>query len=423
VRTNIVLMNNAATAADPQRVIADTLQNLAAFRELSREDLLVLGSRAETITLKKGQSLFKHGESDPWMYVLLSGEIELTAKDGRTHRIADDSPKAGQIISRLKPRLHTCTALTPCNIVRIDGDGVGFWHSAVDPSTMLVEELADNDCLAGDDRNGAKVDADFELPSMPDIAVKARELIDRDDCDAETVARLLMNDPSMTAKLIRAANSPVFYSTQGVSTCDQAIVRLGLKTTRYLITAFAVRALFNFDAPALDGIVRELWDHSTEVAAIASVLARHTRRFDPGEAQLAGLLHDVGVIPVLSAAAGNSELADDPESVVAMASQQRSAMGKELLKSWYFPAPLVAAAAEAEDWHRNPGEKADLADLVVVAQLLSFIGKNQIVRVPAVVSVPAFRKLLGDDSEPAQVLEFLKEAQGQIDEIRSLLRT
>lgn len=416
-------MNNAATAEDPQRVIADTLQEVAAFRELSREDLLVLGSRAEMVSLKKGHTLFKHGDSDSWMYVLLNGEIQLTAIDGREHRIADDSPEAGRIVSRLKPRLHTCKALAPCVLIRIDGNGVGFWHSAVDSSTMLVEELADNDCLADGGDGGSQADTDFELPSMPDIAVKARELIDRDDCDAETVARLLMNDPSMAAKLIRAANSPVFYSSQGISTCDQAIVRLGLKTTRYLITAFAVRQLFNFDAPALDSIVKELWDHSTEVAAIASVLARHTRRFDPGEAQLAGLLHDIGVIPVLSAAAGNSELAKDPQAVVSMVSQQRSSMGRELLESWYFPAPLVEAAAEAESWHRDPAEKADLADLVIVAQLLSFIGKQRILEVPTVVRVPAFRKLLGDSSTPELVLEFLREADGQIEEIRSLLRS
>jgi putative nucleotidyltransferase with HDIG domain len=253
--------------------------------------------------------------------------------------------------------------------------------------------------------------------------MRARELIDRDDCDVDTLARLVLNDPSMAAKLIRAANSPVFYSTQGISTCDQAIVRLGFKTARHLIIAFAVRELFDFDAPALDSLVHELWDHSTEVAAIASVLARHTRAFDPGEAQLAGLLHDIGVVPVLHAAAKEGTLAEDPEAVMAMVVQQRATVGRELLQSWNFPPALVEVAAQGESWHRDPGEKADLADLIVVAQLLSFIGKKRIVEVPSVVSVPAFHKILGAETSPPEVLDFLKEAGAQIQQIRSLLRT
>jgi HD-like signal output (HDOD) protein len=417
-----VFQANVAIAPNSDQVIADALNGIATFRGLSREDLLVLGSRAEMVSIRKGKTLFKHGDSDPWMYVLLDGDLSLKAADGREHRVAGGSPEAERVVSRLKPRLHTAVAVAPTTLVRIDGSGIGFWHSSVDPSTVLVEELADADYLA-EDGGESQVTSDFELPSLPAIAVKARELIDRDDCDVETVARLLLNDPSMAAKLIRAANSPVFYSAQGISRCDQAIIRLGLKTTRHLITTFALRQLFDFNAPALDSLVRELWDHSTEVAAIASVLARHTRQFDPGEAQLAGLLHDVGVIPVLNAAAGNSELAEDPQAVVAMVSQQRAAMGRELLESWYFPTPLVDVAAEAEEWHRDPGEKADLADLVIVAQLLSFIGKQRILEVPTVISVPAFGKLLGDTTEPAQVLEFLKEAEGQIEEIRALLRT
>ena len=83
----------------------------------------------------------------------------------------------------------------------------------------------------------------------------------------------------------------------------------------------------------------------------------------------------------------------------------------------------MEAAAEAESRHRDPAEKAGLADLVIVAQLLSFIGKQRILEVPTVVSVPAFRKLLGDSTTPELVLEFLREAGGQIEEIRSLLRS
>lgn len=411
----------AQRADSPQQDLTEVLERFPTFANLNREDMLVLASRSELVPVRKGAKLFKHGDSDPYMFLLLDGEIELVAGDKRSHRISAEGDNAGQIISRLKPRLHTAIAKTNCTLVRIDDDGIGYWHSSLDTASVQVEELLDEAVL--ESGTGVSADDDFELPSLPAIAFKARELIDRDDCDVDVVAQLLLNDPSMTAKLIRAANSPVFYGSQGVSSCDQAIVRLGLKTTRHLVVAFAVRQLFNFEEPALAEIVKGLWEHSTEVAAIASVLARHTRRFDPGEAQLAGLLHDVGVIPVLNAAASSPALAEDPEALMVMASRQRAALGSEVLSAWHFPESLVTAAAEAENWHRESGEKADLADIVVVAQLLSFIGKHQIVAVPSAVSVPAFKRVLGPDTGPQQVIDFLNEAEERIQEVRALLQS
>jgi len=404
----------------------EVLHSHGAFSGLSPEDLVVLASRAKVEALSARTVLFRHGDEDPWMHCLVEGTLALRAADGREHEISAGTPEAGRIISRLKPRRYTATAVTPVKLIRIDGSDMGYWHTAVDPSTVLIEEISDAAYMPADELSPAGTEVateDFQLPSMPAIAIKARELIDRDDCDADMVARVLLNDPSMTAKLIKAANSPVFYGSQCVSTCTRAVTRLGLRTTRHLIMSFAVRELFDIKVPSLAAMVKELWDHSTEVAAIACVLAKRTRSFDPGEAQLAGLLHDIGVVPVLHLSATQPQLSADPDAVLAMVSTQRAAIGRQVLEGWHFPAPLVNAAADAEDWWRDPGPQADLSDLVNVAQLLSFIGKQRIVDVPPVVRLPAFRKLLGDGVGPDGILTLLDEASEQVAEVRSLLRT
>ena len=158
------------------------------------------------------------------------------------------------------------------------------------------------------------------------------------------------------------------------------------------------------------------------MAAIACILARHTQTFDPGEAQLAGLLHDIGVVPVLHRAGKQPELSADANAVVAMASAQRATIGRQILRAWHFPQALVHAAVQAEDWWRDPTPEADLVDVVIVAQLLSFIGKKRIVDVPPVVRVPAFRKLLGDAVDPNTIMALLEEAREQITDVHNLLR-
>ncbi len=402
----------------------EMLEGFSAFAGLSRDDLHILASRAELHTVNRFDVLFRRGEHDPWMYCLLQGKLALRAADGKEHRVESGSGAAGKLLGRLKPRQFTATALTPVTVVRIDGSGMGYWHSAVDLTTVQVDSITDTEYL---EQTAAREPAarlgadDFTLPSLPAIAMRARELIDHDECDAETLARIIIGDPPIAAKLIRAANSPVFYGTERVSTCERAIVRLGLKTTRQLVLAFAVRELFNNDAPEFAELVKLLWDHSAEVAAIAFVLARRTRAFDPGEAQLGGLLHDIGVVPVLHGATQHPGLVHDTEAVMAMAARQRAKLGRRVLQSWNFPPSLVSAAADSENWWRDASPQAELADLVVVAQLLSFIGKNRIVDVPPVVSVPAFRKVLGEDFDAGAAMVLLGEAGDQIAEVRRLL--
>ncbi len=405
--------------------LSELLGGFQSFDGLSREDLLVLASRAELLDLAPRSVLFRHGDQDPWMHCLLEGTVSLKAADGREHRIEAGSGAAARIISRLKPRRYTVTAVTPVRLIRIDGSGMGYWHSAVDPAMVQVEEISDlqylDDAASRDAGTKLEVD-DFQLPSLPAVALKARALIDDDECDVDMVARVVNSDPSMAAKLIKAANSPVFYGTHQVATSERAIVRLGLHTTRQLIMAFAMREMFEMDVPEFGELVTELWDHSAEVAAIAFVLARHTRTFDAGEAQLAGLLHDIGVVPVLHGAAQHPGLVCDTEAVLAMAKGQRATLGRQVLESWHFPAALVDAAADAEDWWRDSVPEADLTDVVIVAQLLSFIGKARILDVPPVVRVPAFRRLLGDSFDAAAAMALLDEAGEQIAEVRALLK-
>ena len=94
----------------------------------------------------------------------------------------------------------------------------------------------------------------------------------------------------LAARLVQVANSPMYLSRFPIENCQTAIMRLGMKTTRNLVTCFAMHNIFNSEIKSLHLQIRQLWKHSCQVAAICYVLAQlHKGQLQPDKALLAGL--------------------------------------------------------------------------------------------------------------------------------------
>jgi HD-like signal output (HDOD) protein len=404
--------------------IVTLLRQFEPFSNLGDDDLLILAGRTTIEHVPKGSVLFEHGDDDQWSFCLLDGTLGLEAADGRVHRVDAGTPRAMQPVSRLLPRQYTGRAVTPARVLRIDGSDLGDLTIDATQDHYLVEEMADQD---EEHSQAAAILATelgeraLELPSLPSVAIDTARLIDRDEADVLTVARVVMHDPVISAKLIRAANSPLFYGREAVKTCERAVLRLGLRSTRQLVVAFSLRDLFRTDARILDQRMRSLWLHSTEVGAIAFVLARHLGGFDPDEAHLAGLVHDIGVVPVLRYAAGRDELRGNAQTLGYLEAELKAEIGERLLRSWNFPEPLVVAARDAEQWWRDDRTEAELADLVVVAQLIALLGKPGRAQVPSMVRLPAFQKVSRGRLDPAATIALVDQAREQIAEVQAIL--
>lgn len=423
----------------------DAFKEFEAFSALSDDDLLVLSERTSVEQVRKRAVLFGEGDEDPFIFCLLEGSLQLTATDGKAHRIDAGTRSARQPLARLKPRKYTAKALTPVRILRIDGSDLGDWQSYLFShhggchAGVSVQEMDDTELLELDELPGLSLERaasvsdgpesgdgesiHYELPSLPTVALEASRIADADDTGIDVLSQLVVNDPPIAAKLIKAANSPVFHGRDAIGTCHRAIVRLGLKTTRQLVMAFAMRDLFKCKRSRVQKAMERLWAHSVEVAAIAFALARRLKCFDPGEAQLAGLLHDIGVVSVLTGAAGDYEDDSDLSGLWQKAQQARSETGALILEAWNFPPAQVLAVRDAEQWWRDDQSEPELADLVVVAQLMSFIGKPGFIDLPPLPRLPAFRKLFKAQASPELVLELLEESEEQVQEIRALLNS
>ena len=139
--------------------------------------------------------------------------------------------------------------------------------------------------------------------------------------------------------------------------------------------------------------MRKSLKHSTEVEGIANVLCRHYTKLKPDQATLAGLIHNIGVLPILTYAEDTSKL-NDPITLERVIDKIHPKVGTKILQSWEFPQELIAVPGNYLNFQRDTGnEKPDYADIVMVANLQSYIGSEHPLTTFDWATVSAFGRL------------------------------
>ncbi len=131
-----------------------------------------------------------------------------------------------------------------------------------------------------------------ELPLLPQALVKLLQLNHSSDDYFDEFERLVKEDPTFAVRVIGLANSAMSSPASPITSIREAITRMGAATISGLVSSLAVQRVF---MPSEPGEVR-LWTHSVFVACGAEEIARLTGelKVNPGQAYLAGLLHDIG---------------------------------------------------------------------------------------------------------------------------------
>ncbi len=132
------------------------------------------------------------------------------------------------------------------------------------------------------------------LPPLPQVAMKALQLIDNPRCRITDLSRVLSLDQALAGRILRWANSAFYGLRYQVATLDRAIVYLGLMTVRELIVAASVSDLLNRQVAGYSLKRGDLWRHSVAVASGTRWVARQRNYSALDRAFIAGLLHDIG---------------------------------------------------------------------------------------------------------------------------------
>jgi diguanylate cyclase (GGDEF)-like protein len=131
------------------------------------------------------------------------------------------------------------------------------------------------------------------LPSMPGIALKLVEAIQKPDPDFREIARLISSDAALSAKLLKIINSPFYGILNKITTVDQAIKMLGLNTVKNLSLSLILKTSFlKKGAGGLN--LAAFWKNSLVGAVAAKLLAGRIKIKNPEDAFFLGLLKDIG---------------------------------------------------------------------------------------------------------------------------------
>jgi HD-like signal output (HDOD) protein len=187
--------------------------------------------------------------------------------------------------------------------------------------------------------------------------------------------------------------------------------RLGITYSCNLALGLAMEQMFQATNEVIDVRLREVWSQSTEVAAIANVLAQHYSKLEPDQATLAGLTHQIGILPILTYAEENAELLMDEnqQALDRIIAEISPTIGERILREWKFPEALAIVPAQHLDLLRN-SPQTDYADIVIVARLQSHGFDKILSDVPEWDQIPAFAKLgLGPSEESLELDDYSEE--------------
>src|SRR5690554_80920 len=141
------------------------------------------------------------------------------------------------------------------------------------------------------------------LPTLPEVALKVREVANNPEVSANQLAEVISTDAALSARLVKVANSPLYRGRIEIESVQTAVSRLGIPLVRNLITSLVMEQMFLPPNKRLEKRMRDLWQHSIEVAAASQVIASKHPHIPNDEALLAGLIHEIGALPILMKAA------------------------------------------------------------------------------------------------------------------------
>ncbi|SFM60782.1 HD-like signal output (HDOD) domain, no enzymatic activity [Ectothiorhodospira mobilis] len=406
-----------AERIDP--AILDRLTPVAELDPAAREHL---ARKAVYLELAPGEKL-QAADTTRWMLYLLEGKVSLFS-EGRPLIIEAHGPRAQQPVFGSGRLREYATALTESRLLRLDRNLYETLIRQQTESGYEIRETPLSEMESG--LFGAIyqriITGQLVLPALPEVAMRMQAAMNDPEIDAARLARIVQTDMAVTGGLLKAAKSARYGGSSPIHNVRDAIVRLGFDTTRQLVTAIALKQVFRTQIPAIRQRMHALWERSVHVSALSHILARHGQGFDAEHAMLAGLLHQVGMVPLLDDLARlHPDLPEEEREQILQ--HLHPVVGELVINDWGLDADIVQVICEGGRWDRNGTRPPDYCDVVLVAQLYYLAHSGDAARgeIPRYDQVPAYTKLGLPEPDRELKLDLFEEAREEIREVLDLL--
>ncbi|GGA66015.1 signal transduction superfamily protein with modified HD-GYP domain [Neiella marina] len=144
------------------------------------------------------------------------------------------------------------------------------------------------------------------LPTLPEVAVKIRDVADDPASTLHDIARVVSTDTALSARIIRVASTAYNSRSANIDSVSTAVFRIGLRAIKNVAIAMALEQLFISNNQTVKNCLRKIWHQSISVSCAAVALSEeylntHKRSaISRDRLALAGLLHEIGALPILT---------------------------------------------------------------------------------------------------------------------------
>lgn len=204
------------------------------------------------------------------------------------------------------------------------------------------------------------------IPAFPATGNKVAQLLSKPDYSVLQVANVIKYDPSITANILKVANSAYFGSQHKISSINDAVMYLGQKNLLRAIQTAGISKYYKKGASGYYDKASDLWEHCVAVALMSQILSKKITGDENTTLYTAALLHDVGKIIMgefvrdafkrinMLVLHHKMSFLEAEEMVLGI---NHATLGGKIAESWNFPSEICEAIA----YHHRPDllEKED----------------------------------------------------------------
>ncbi len=332
------------------------LRGLLPLRHLGEAEFDGLTRHIDVEQRKTSEHLFRCGPDDDWLFYLLDGTVRVNDALGESFELSAGTLEALHPLSPHPKARASAMATTNVRFVRLPASIFAAQKKAGARGGIQVHEAA-----AGEDQIDNELlfavyqalrDETLVLPTLPDVALRIRAAAADPNKGIEDMAGIILTDPALASYCIRVANSAGYAGGAQISNVAAAVMRMGVNSTRDFIMAHVIRNLFKSKDPRCTTLMRSAWSHSANIASLSFVLARRMTRLNAEQALLTGLLHDIGIMALVSQLDAFPQLFKNEATLRTVLHDLRYEVSAMVLRAWRLPEEMVKACCAAEQWLR-----------------------------------------------------------------------
>ncbi|MCY7296054.1 HDOD domain-containing protein [Alteromonas sp. a30] len=180
------------------------------------------------------------------------------------------------------------------------------------------------------------------LPTLPDIVLKVRRTADDPNVSLNQMAEVISLDPSLSARMMRIANSAFLGRAIKAESMLQAVNRIGLDQIKNIATALALEQLYVSKNDVIKAYLEQVWKRNIAVMSHSIAVFHYFSKYHKGSKldldvmTLCALLHNIGVLPILTEAERSPKDYATPDFLNTAIQKLSGRIGLSIVRAWHL---------------------------------------------------------------------------------------